>query len=106
MAAREQGGTARAVRRITMPIVMTLIIGFVAGALARLVTPSKEPGGMTVTVVLGVAGAFIAGILGHMLGWYHVGEGPGILASLLGAVVLLAIYRLLVVRDNPAWSTR
>ena len=89
-----------------MPIVMTLIIGFVAGALARLVTPAREPGGMTVTVVLGVAGAFIAGMLGHMLGWYHLGEGSGILASVLGAVVLLAMYRVVVVRDNPAWSTR
>lgn len=89
-----------------MPIVMTVIIGFVVGALARLVMPAKEPGGMTVMVVLGVAGAFVAGMLGHLLGWYHVGEGPGILASMLGAVALLAIYRLLVVRDNPAWSTR
>jgi uncharacterized membrane protein YeaQ/YmgE (transglycosylase-associated protein family) len=89
-----------------MPIVMTLIIGFVAGALARLVTPAKQPGGMTVMVVLGVAGSFIAGMLGQMLGWYHVGEGPGILASVLGAVVLLGMYRVLVTRDNPAWSTR
>ena len=76
-----------------MSILMTLIVGLVVGALAKLVMPGKDPGGVIITMLLGVAGAFIAGFLGHSLGWYEVGEGPGIIASILGAVVLLGIYR-------------
>jgi uncharacterized membrane protein YeaQ/YmgE (transglycosylase-associated protein family) len=76
-----------------MSIILTLIVGLVVGALAKLVMPGKDPGGVIITMLLGVAGAFIAGFLGHSLGWYNVGEGPGIIASILGAVVLLGIYR-------------
>lgn len=76
-----------------MSILMTLIVGLVVGALAKLVMPGKDPGGVIITMLLGVAGAFIAGFLGHSLGWYEVGEGPGIIASILGAMVLLGIYR-------------
>lgn len=76
-----------------MSILLTLIIGVVVGALAKLVMPGKDPGGVIITMLLGVAGAFIAGFLGHSLGWYEVGEGPGIIASILGAMVLLGVYR-------------
>ncbi len=76
-----------------MSILFTLIVGLVVGALAKLVMPGKDPGGIIITMLLGVAGAFIAGFLGHSLGWYEVGEGPGIIASILGAMVLLGIYR-------------
>jgi uncharacterized membrane protein YeaQ/YmgE (transglycosylase-associated protein family) len=76
-----------------MSIVITLLVGLVVGALAKLAMPGKDPGGVLITMVLGVAGAFVAGMLGHSLGWYRAGEGPGIIASILGAVVLLAIYR-------------
>lgn len=76
-----------------MSILVTLIVGLVVGALAKLVMPGKDPGGVIITMLLGVAGAFIAGFLGHSLGWYEVGEGPGIIASILGAMVLLGIYR-------------
>jgi uncharacterized membrane protein YeaQ/YmgE (transglycosylase-associated protein family) len=55
--------------------------------------PGKDPGGVIITMLLGVAGAFIAGFLGHSLGWYEVGEGPGIIASIIGALILLGIYR-------------
>jgi uncharacterized membrane protein YeaQ/YmgE (transglycosylase-associated protein family) len=55
--------------------------------------PGKDPGGAVVTILLGVAGSFIAGMLGHSLGWYEVGDGPGIIASVIGAVILLALYR-------------
>jgi uncharacterized membrane protein YeaQ/YmgE (transglycosylase-associated protein family) len=58
--------------------------------------PGRDPGGVIITMVLGVAGSFIAGALGHSLGWYGVGEGPGIIASVIGAVILLALYRLVV----------
>jgi uncharacterized membrane protein YeaQ/YmgE (transglycosylase-associated protein family) len=77
-----------------MNILITLIVGLVIGGLAKLVMPGRDPGGILVTMLLGVAGAFVAGALGHSLGWYAMGEGPGLLASVLGSVILLGIYRL------------
>jgi uncharacterized membrane protein YeaQ/YmgE (transglycosylase-associated protein family) len=80
-----------------MGIFWTLLIGLVAGMLAKLIMPGKDPGGILVTMLLGVAGAFVAGFLGRAFGWYtEVGDGPGIIASIIGAVVLLALYRLIV----------
>ena len=81
-----------------MSILVTLVIGLIVGALAKLVMPGKDPGGIIITILLGVAGSFIAGFIGHSLGWYEVGEGPGIIVSILGAVILLAIYRAVVGR--------
>jgi len=85
-----------------MHLIVTLIVGLVVGALAKLVMPGKDPGGILITMLLGVAGAFIAGMLGHSLGWYAVGEGPGIIASVIGSVILLAIYRM-VARPRRTW---
>jgi len=85
-----------------MHLLITLIVGLVVGALAKLVMPGRDPGGIIVTILLGIAGAFIAGALGHSLGWYAIGEGPGLLASIVGSVVLLAIYRL-VARPRRSW---
>ena len=81
-----------------MHILWMLIIGLVAGALAKLIMPGKDPGGVIVTMLIGVAGAFIAGFLGRSLGWYETGEGAGFLASTLGAIILLAGYRLIAGR--------
>lgn len=81
-----------------MHILWTLIIGAVVGALAKLIMPGKDPGGVIVTILLGIAGSFIAGMLGQALGWYEAGEGPGFIASLIGAIILLALYRLVVGR--------
>jgi uncharacterized membrane protein YeaQ/YmgE (transglycosylase-associated protein family) len=81
-----------------MDILTTLIIGLIVGALAKLIMPGKDPGGFIITILLGVAGAFIAGWLGQALGWYHAGESPGIIMSVVGAVVLLAIYRAVIGR--------
>jgi uncharacterized membrane protein YeaQ/YmgE (transglycosylase-associated protein family) len=75
-------------------IVVTLIVGLVVGAIAKLIMPGRDPGGVFVTMLLGVAGAFVAGLLGHSLGWYAIGEGPGIAASILGSVLILAAYRM------------
>lgn len=85
-----------------MHLLITLIVGLAVGALAKLVMPGKDPGGILITMLLGVAGAFIAGMLGHSMGWYAVGEGPGIIASVVGSVILLAIYRL-VARPRRTW---
>lgn len=84
-----------------MHIIVTIIVGLVVGALAKLVMPGKDPGGVMITILLGVAGAVIAGLLGHGLGWYSAGEGPGIVASIFGSVTLLAIYR--AVAGRRAW---
>lgn len=81
-----------------MHLILTLVIGLIVGALAKFVMPGKDPGGIIITMLIGVAGAFIAGMLGHALGWYEVGEGPGIIASIIGALILLAGYRAVIGR--------
>lgn len=78
-----------------MGIVWTLILGFVVGALARLTIPGREPGATLVTIAIGMAGALLAGLVGEAIGWYTVGEGPALVASLLGASALLAGYKAL-----------
>lgn len=81
-----------------MEIIITLVVGLIVGALAKLLMPGKDPGGLLVTMLLGVAGALIAGMVGHALGWYAAREAPGIIASILGALVLLGIYRAVISR--------
>jgi uncharacterized membrane protein YeaQ/YmgE (transglycosylase-associated protein family) len=81
-----------------MSILAMLVIGLLVGALARLIMPGKDPGGLIVTVLLGIAGSFLAGFVGRELGWYTTGENTGLVASVLGSVALLAIYRMVVDR--------
>jgi uncharacterized membrane protein YeaQ/YmgE (transglycosylase-associated protein family) len=88
-------------QEIPMHILWMLIIGLVAGGLAKLIMPGKDPGGVIVTMLIGVAGSLIAGFLGRSLGWYETGEGAGFIASVLGAVILLAGYRVVAGR-RPA----
>jgi uncharacterized membrane protein YeaQ/YmgE (transglycosylase-associated protein family) len=76
------------------------VIGLVAGALAKLIMPGKDPGGILVTMLLGVAGSLVAGFLGRALGLYEAGEGAGLLMSVVGAILLLAIYRLVKPRST------
>jgi len=77
-----------------MHILWMLVIGLIVGALAKLIMPGKDPGGIIVTMLLGVAGSFVAGFAGRMIGHYQQGARPGIIASILGAIVLLGVYRL------------
>ena len=81
-----------------MYILWMLIIGLVVGALAKLVMPGRDPGGVIITMLLGVAGALVAGLLGRSLGWYREGEGAGFIASIIGALILLASYRAIIGR--------
>jgi uncharacterized membrane protein YeaQ/YmgE (transglycosylase-associated protein family) len=81
-----------------MHIIATIVIGLIVGALAKLVMPGKDPGGIIVTILLGIAGSFIAGMLGHAFGWYEPREAPGIIASILGAILLLGIYKAVIGR--------
>jgi len=76
------------------------IIGLVAGALAKLIMPGKDPGGIFITILLGIAGSLLAGFLGRSLGWYQAGQGAGLIGSVVGAILLLAVYRLL--KGRPA----
>ncbi len=70
------------------------IIGLIVGALAKLIMPGKDPGGIIVTMLLGIAGALLAGWIGQAVGWYRPGQSAGFIASLIGALILLAIYHL------------
>lgn len=70
-----------------------IIIGLLAGAIAKFLTPGRDPGGCLVTIIVGIAGALLAGFLGQMLGWYGPGEGAGFLAAIVGAVLILLGYR-------------
>jgi len=69
------------------------IIGLVVGAVAKLVMPGKDPGGIWITMALGILGSIVATYLGRVIGWYKEGQSAGFLMSILGAVLLLAIYR-------------
>jgi len=70
-----------------------IIIGAIAGVLGKLVMPGKDPGGFIVTILLGIAGALLAGFIGQAVGFYNAGEGAGWIGATVGAVALLAIYR-------------
>jgi uncharacterized membrane protein YeaQ/YmgE (transglycosylase-associated protein family) len=78
-----------------MGIIWTLIIGLLAGIVAKFLMPGKDPGGFIITMLLGVAGAFLATYLGQAVGWYQAGEGAGFIGAVVGAVILLIIYRMI-----------
>jgi len=76
-----------------MGILWTILIGFIAGVIAKLVTPGKnEPQGFILTTVLGIVGAFVATYLGQAVGWYQAGEGAGLIGAIVGAVIVLLIW--------------
>lgn len=77
-----------------MGIIWTIIIGFIAGLVARAVMPGNQSFGFILTTVLGIAGSLIATYLGQAMGWYTAGAGAGFIASVVGALVLLLIYGL------------
>jgi len=75
-----------------------IVIGGIAGGIAKLLMPGKDPGGCLVTILLGVAGALVAGFLGKAVGWYGQGEGAGFIAAIVGAFLILLVYRLVLRR--------
>lgn len=82
-----------------MSILTWIIFGLIVGVIAKLLMPGRDPGGFIVTILLGIAGALIGGFIGRSVGWYGPNQGAGWLVSILGAIVLLIIYRLLVRRQ-------
>lgn len=76
-------------------IIGWIVIGLLAGAVAKLLMPGKDPGGCIITILLGIAGALLAGFLGRALGWYSQNEGAGFVAAVVGAFILLFVYRLI-----------
>ena len=78
-----------------MHILWTILIGLVAGVVAKLIMPGKDPGGFIITILLGIAGALIATYLGHLIGWYQAGQSAGFIGAIIGAILILFIYRLI-----------
>ena len=81
-----------------MAVLGWIVFGLIVGALAKLVMPGRDPGGIIVTMLLGIAGAVLGGFVGRSLGWYGQNDSAGFLMSLVGAVLLLALYRVAIRR--------
>jgi len=84
-----------------MGIIWTIIIGFLAGVVAKWIMPGdKEPSGFILTTILGIVGAFVATYLGQAIGWYRAGEGAGFIGAMVGAIIVLAIYGMIAGRRS------
>ena len=84
-----------------MGIIITIIIGFLAGLVAKFLMPGRDPGGFIITTLLGIVGAVVATYLGQALGWYRADQGAGFIGAVVGAVILLVIYRMVIRRSAP-----
>jgi uncharacterized membrane protein YeaQ/YmgE (transglycosylase-associated protein family) len=83
-----------------MSIIGTLLIGLIAGFVARLLMPGRDAAGFIVTMLLGVAGAFVATWIGHAVGWYQPGEAAGFVGAVIGALLILFVHRMVVGRRS------
>jgi uncharacterized membrane protein YeaQ/YmgE (transglycosylase-associated protein family) len=82
-------------------ILWTIIIGFVAGVIAKFITPgTNEPSGFILTTILGIIGAFVATWLGQALGWYGPNEGAGLIGAVVGAIIVLVVWGMVTARQN------
>ena len=81
-----------------MGIIWTILIGFIVGLIAKMLMPGKDPSGFIITVAIGIGGSLIATFLGRALGWYEPGQPAGFIGALVGAILLLAIYRMIAGR--------
>jgi uncharacterized membrane protein YeaQ/YmgE (transglycosylase-associated protein family) len=84
-----------------MGILVWIVFGLIVGAVAKLIMPGRDPGGIIVTMILGIVGALLGGWLGQAVGWYAPGEPAGFIMAVIGAIIVLAIYRLLIGRRRP-----
>ena len=83
-----------------MTFLWMVFVGFVVGVIAKLLMPGRDPGGMIVTILLGIAGSVVAGVLGRSVGWYAAGQPAGFIASIVGAILLLVVYRALTKKGS------
>ena len=83
-----------------MQLIWTLIIGLIVGAVAKLLMPGKDPGGFIVTILLGIAGSFVGTFIGRAIGMYRDGSSAGFIMSVIGAMVLLLLYRVLFAKKK------
>lgn len=84
-----------------MGILWTIIIGFVAGVIAKFIMPGpNEPSGFIMTTILGIVGAFVANFLGQAMGWYRVGEGAGLIGAVVGAIIVLFVWGMISRRST------
>jgi uncharacterized membrane protein YeaQ/YmgE (transglycosylase-associated protein family) len=81
-----------------MWLIWAAIIGLIVGAVAKLIMPGRDPGGIIVTILLGIGGSLVATWIGQAVGWYRPGQGAGFIASVIGAIIILAIYRAIAAR--------
>jgi uncharacterized membrane protein YeaQ/YmgE (transglycosylase-associated protein family) len=81
-----------------MGIIAWILFGLVVGVIAKLLMPGRDPGGFIVTILIGIAGALLGGFIGRAMGFYGESEGAGWIVSILGAILLLAIYRMMIRR--------
>jgi len=77
-----------------------IFVGLLVGVVAKLLMPGRDPGGLVITILIGIAGSIIAGFIGRSIGWYSAGEPAGFIASILGAIALLFLYRALAGRGR------
>jgi uncharacterized membrane protein YeaQ/YmgE (transglycosylase-associated protein family) len=90
-------------RKFPMHIIWTIIIGFIAGVIAKFVTPGEnEPSGFVLTTILGIIGAFLATYLGQAIGWYRADEGAGLIGAVVGAIIILVIWGFIAGRRRPS----
>jgi uncharacterized membrane protein YeaQ/YmgE (transglycosylase-associated protein family) len=83
-----------------IPVLGWIVFGLIVGAIAKLLMPGRDPGGLIITVLLGIAGALVGGFVGQALGWYGPNDTAGFLMSVAGAIILLALYRVVFVRST------
>lgn len=81
-----------------MDILWTILIGLAVGVIAKFLMPGKDPGGFIITILLGIAGSFVATYIGQHLGWYREGQPAGFIGAILGAILILIVYRLIMKR--------
>jgi uncharacterized membrane protein YeaQ/YmgE (transglycosylase-associated protein family) len=79
-----------------MSFIIAIIMGLIVGAIAKFIMPGRDPGGIIVTCLLGIAGSLVATFLGHELGWYQEGQAAGFIGAVVGAIILLAAYRIVI----------
>ena len=89
-----------------MSIIWMIVIGLIVGAIAKLLMPGDDPGGFIITTLLGIGGSVLAGMVGRAVGWYQPGEPVGFLLSVVGAIVILAIYRMVIGRRTGGGMRR